>query len=172
MKKIIIKFIGLFYKRFIYSPHYPVKRLLLVFFLQKIIGINRSVPWPVHFTSIVKSTENITLGTKHSGWSSGCYIDGRNGIVFGKNVWTGPKVSIISQNHSLVKYKNHQKSKPIIIGKNSLLLTNCVILPGVELGEHTIVAAGTIVHKSFLQGNVVLAGNPAMITKRLDSYQD
>ena len=38
---------------------------------------------------------------------------------------------------------------------------NSVILPGVVLGDRTIVGAGSVVTKSFSQGNCVVAGNPA-----------
>jgi len=38
---------------------------------------------------------------------------------------------------------------------------NAVILPGVILGEQTIVGAGSVVTKSFKKGHEVIAGNPA-----------
>ena len=65
----------------------------------------------------------------------------------------------------------YETAKPIIIGKNSLLTANCVVLPEVELGEHTIVAAGAVVTKSFLKGNQVLGGVPAKVIKKLSPYQ-
>jgi acetyltransferase-like isoleucine patch superfamily enzyme len=43
------------------------------------------------------------------------------------------------------------------------------ILPGVKLGDHTVVGAGSIVTKSFPEGHCVLAGNPAVIVKGIDS---
>lgn len=43
---------------------------------------------------------------------------------------------------------------------------NSVILPGVVLGEHTVVGAGSIVTKSFSEGYCVIAGNPAKIIKK------
>ena len=45
---------------------------------------------------------------------------------------------------------------------------NAVILPGVTLGDHTIVGAGSIVTKSFPEGYVVIAGNPAKIIRTLE----
>lgn len=44
-----------------------------------------------------------------------------------------------------------------------------IILPGVELGDFTIVAAGAVVTKSFKDGHCVVGGNPAKIIKSLDS---
>ena len=44
---------------------------------------------------------------------------------------------------------------------------NAVILPGVVLGENTIVGAGSVVTKRFEQGHCVVVGNPARIIKTL-----
>ena len=44
---------------------------------------------------------------------------------------------------------------------------NSVILPGVTVGTRTIVGAGSVVTKSFPEGNCVVAGNPAKKIKDL-----
>ena len=169
VKSIIYKLFTLIYKQYTPSGQ-SIKELLLMAFVQKIIGINRSVPWPVHYTSCVKGHENIHSKTEIVGEAIKNYIDGRNGIILEENVWLGPNVSIISQNHNENNYKEYSKASPIIIHKNSLLLANCVILPEVELGEHTIVAAGAVVTKSFLEGNQMIGGVPARVIKKLDNY--
>lgn len=172
MRTLLLKFFKLFYKQMDLSVYYSVKKMFMVFFMQKIIGINRQVPWPVHYTSFIKGFDKIKKkSAKNPGGAPGCYIDGRCGIIIEENVWVGPNVSIISQNHSLTKYTDYIDGKPIIIGKNSLLTTGCIILPEVELGEHTIVAAGTVVTKSFPGKNQVLAGNPAKVIKIVDDYK-
>ncbi|MDA6067155.1 acyltransferase [Idiomarina abyssalis] len=145
--------------------------LLRSFVCQKVFGVNRLVPWPVHPTSKVLCPKKIDRGTRYPGLSMGCHIDGRNGIKFGKNVWIGPRVSIISMNHDPDDYFNYLESSPIKIGDNCWLGANAVVLPGVELGEHTIVAAGGVVTRSFPEGNQVLAGIPAQVVKHLDCYK-
>jgi acetyltransferase-like isoleucine patch superfamily enzyme len=169
-KSLAYRFLRLFYRQgeIQYSS---VKNLFLIWFVQKIVGINRNIPWPVHWTSQVKSWKNIEIGDELPGISICCYIDGRNGIIIERNVWIAPKVSIISQNHDNNDYTIYLDSKPIRIGRDSLLATGCIILPAVELGPHTIVGAGSVVTKSFPEGNQLIAGNPAGIIKKLDAYK-
>jgi acetyltransferase-like isoleucine patch superfamily enzyme len=175
MKRIVVSILGLLFFRWAYPKfnfrEYPIRKLIKCFIAQKVFCINRKVPWPVHWTSEIKAHENIERGTETPGSMMGCYIDGRNGIVLGNNVWIGPKVSIISMDHCLTDYTKYKTEAPIRIGNNSLLTTNSVILPGVELGPHTVVAAGAVVTKSFPEGNQILAGNPAMVIKKLEPYE-
>lgn len=141
------------------------------FVIQKVLRVNHHVNWPVHWTSQIFAPENISRGTRTPGLSIACFIDASNKIIIDENVWIGPKVSIISQNHNNNNFNKYEKISPVIIKKNSLVGAHAVILPGVELGEHTIVAAGAVVTKSFPGGNQVLAGNPAIIIKRIEEYE-
>lgn len=172
-RHIAYSFLGFFYKELSRNDkNYSVLKLFTYAYKQKLLGYNRKVKWPVHFTSQIKCPEKIQRGTKYPGFAMACYIDGRNGIIFEENVLTGPKVSIISQNHDPDKFDSYLKGKPIVIKKNSWLSAGCIILPEVELGEHTVVAAGAIVTKSFPEGNQILAGNPAKVIKKLDHYSE
>lgn len=58
---------------------------------------------------------------------------------------------------------------PIIIGEDSLIGMNSVIMPGVHLGKHTIVGANSTVMKGCYPDNIVLAGSPAKIIKKYDT---
>lgn len=166
VKRIFRGFLQLFYPQF-HNEQYFNKTLLKYILWQKVLGINRSTPWPVHFTSQIKSPEKIKNGTKAPGYSMGCYIDARNGIVIEENVFIGPRVSLISMNHDKENLDAYVVSSPIILHKNCWLAANAIILAGVELGEHTVVAAGSVVTKSFPEGNQMLAGNPARVIKQL-----
>jgi acetyltransferase-like isoleucine patch superfamily enzyme len=57
--------------------------------------------------------------------------------------------------------------KDVVIGNKCWIGMNAMILPGVHLGDNTIVGAGSVVTKSFPEGNVVIAGNPAKLIKKL-----
>jgi len=149
---------------------YPLLQMVIWGIRQK-FSCNAAIPWPVHPTTQIIDHRKIKLGTLAPGISIGCFIDARNGIEFGENVWIGPKVSIISMDHDLCDYDRYVPDSPIVIGKNSLLTNGCTILPGVVLGDHTVVAAGAVVTQSFPEGNQLLAGVPARVIKILDDYK-
>lgn len=150
--------------------NYTFRKLVFCAFTQKILGFNRSVPWPVHYTSKIISPRHIQQGSRFPGFAIQCYLDARNGIILGENVLIGPKVSIVSMNHNLLNYNQFDEAKPVVIGKDSWLAAGCIILPEVELGPHTIVGAGAVVTKSFPEGNQVIAGNPAKVVKKIPAY--
>ena len=60
------------------------------------------------------------------------------------------------------------RTAPVIISDNVWIGMNAVILKGVTIGENSVVAAGAVVTKS-VPANVVVAGNPAVVTKQLDA---
>jgi acetyltransferase-like isoleucine patch superfamily enzyme len=149
-----------------------LRRIIVVFLHQKIFSKNRKVPWPVDRTSIFKCVEKIKRGSRFPGLSPYCYLDARNGIEIGENVWIGPFVKIISMNHDSLNFNEYLIDEGIIIGSNSWIGTNSIILPGVKLQEHTVVAAGSIVTKSFDEKNILIGGVPAKKIKKIDSYKN
>ena len=142
-----------------------------LWFFQKVLGFNRHVYWPVHFTSTVSHSHNIYAGIDTSpGYSHGCYIQGIGKVYIGDYTQVAPNVGIISANHNLVDSRVHQKGE-VYIGKYCWLGMNSVILPNVTLGDFTIVGAGSVVTKSFPDGHCVIAGNPAKIIKILNNSE-
>lgn len=134
-----------------------------------ILRINRTASWPVHPTSRITAGERIRCGTgSYPGDMPGCYIQGDNGISIGEGCQFGPGVGLISANHLPHDLTGHSGAQPIRIGNRCWLGMNAIVLPGVELGDHTIVGAGAVVTKSFPDGYVVLAGNPAREMYKLD----
>lgn len=144
------------------------------FLFQRILGINRSCPWPVHFTSRVMAPDKIRLGTRSAASfavSGGCYIQAFNGIDIGDDVIFAPGVKIISANHAEDVRSRHVAAERIAIGNGCWIGANAVILPGVTLGNNVIVGAGAVVTKSF-PDNVVVAGNPARVLRQTQRCAD
>jgi GNAT superfamily N-acetyltransferase len=148
----------------------PARMLGGVGFMQRVLGFNRHVPWPVHFTSQIVCAERIKRPVGHStaGWSSGCYIQAINGLELGKYIYFAPGVRIVSANHDPNDLRSHLPAPPIKIGDHCWIGANVVLLPGVQLGPRTIVGAGSIVTKSFPEGNCVIVGNPARLLRRTE----
>ena len=139
-----------------------------MWFSQKVLGRNYEAYWPIHKTSTVSGVRNIIAGVEVSpGMSPGCYIQGIGKIAIGDYTQIAPNVGIISANHELTDNRKHDV-KSVKIGKYCWLGMGTVVLPGVVLGDYTVVAAGAIVSKSFPDGYCVIGGNPAKILKTLN----
>ena len=150
------------------TANYQVPVTFDIWYNQFIYGQNRHVPWPVHHSSVVSGVERIYSGIETSpGYMSGCYIQGYGGIYFGDYTQVGPNVSVISANHDINDTRATHYS-PVRIGKYCWLGSGAIILPGVTLGDHTIVGAGSVVTKSFPGGYCIIAGNPARVIKKVD----
>jgi acetyltransferase-like isoleucine patch superfamily enzyme len=142
---------------------------LVNFFFQKIMRVNAEVPFMVHYTSQVSKTVFLGKGVAQFFANSGnCYIQGINKVYIGDDTLFAPGIKIISANHNKNDLKKHDKTtSPIVIGKNCWIGANVVILPGVELGDNVIVAAGAVVSKSF-PSDVVIGGVPAKVIGKND----
>lgn len=135
---------------------------------QKIKGHNRYCYWPVHKTSLVVNFRNVYAGIETCpGYMPGCYIQAIGKIYIGDYTQIASQVGIISANHDLYDNREHIV-KDVRIGKYCWLGMGAKIMPGVILGDYTIVGAGSIVTKSFPEGYCVIGGNPARIIKELE----
>ncbi len=100
----------------------------------------------------------------------GSHIVGHWEIVIGDDIQTGPYVYITDQNHTYedpVEPIGRQwpTEAPVRIGSGSWLGANAVILPGAQIGEHVVVAAGAVV-RGEVPDRCVVAGVPARVVKR------
>jgi hypothetical protein len=138
--------------------------------LLQLLGFNWHVPWPVHFTSTVVWPHRVVLGkATYPGDSPGCYIQALNGIEVGDRVNLAPNVGLISANHDPSDNSRWLPAEPIRLGADCWIGMNAVILPGVQLGPHTVVGAGAVVTKSFPEGHCIIAGNPARVIRQLNT---
>ena len=107
----------------------------------------------------------------NTGINAYCYLGGQGGITIGDDVIVGPYVKIFSENHNfsegdLAIRKQGVSRKGVSIGNDCWIGANTAILDGVELKDRTVVAAGSVVTKSF-EGNVLLGGIPAKVLKKI-----
>jgi len=89
------------------------------------------------------------------------------GITIEDDVQIGPRVNLTSENHPLDP--NDRKTvllQPLVIKRNAWIGAGATILPGVTIGENSIVAAGAVVSRD-VPPNTVVAGVPARVVKAL-----
>ena len=95
-------------------------------------------------------------------------------IYIGDETMFGPNVTVITASHpispKLRKYKL-QYNQEVRIGKNVWVGANAIILPGVHIGDNSIVGAGAVVTKD-VPNNVIVVGNPAKILRKITSNDD
>ncbi|AHM57287.1 hypothetical protein EAL2_c20060 [Peptoclostridium acidaminophilum DSM 3953] len=144
------------------------------FFYQRILGKNKSVPWPVSPNIRIGNYKNINfdIGDLHIFQTHGSYFQASKAkINIGKGSWIAPNVGLITANHDIYNLDKHVEGKDINIGKNNWIGMNSIILPGVTLGDNTIVGAGSVVTKSFPEGYCIIAGNPAKVIKTINKKE-
>ncbi|GAB3736779.1 sugar O-acetyltransferase [Spirosoma lituiforme] len=89
------------------------------------------------------------------------------GITIEDDVQIGPRVNLTSENHPLdPANRKTVLLQPILIRRNAWIGAGATILPGVTVGENSIVAAGAVVSRD-VPPNTVVAGIPAKVVKAL-----
>ena len=93
-----------------------------------------------------------------------------NRITIGDNVMFGPRVGLYTAGHPLdSKVRNEDQLEfglPITIKDNVWLGGNVCVLPGVTIGENSVIGTGAVVTKD-IPANSVAVGNPAKVVKTL-----
>lgn len=124
----------------------------------------------------------------------GCYIEpplhsnwGGRHVHFGKNVYANFNLTLVDDTHIYVgdgtmlapnvvlataahpilpalREKQYQFNLPIHIGRNCWLGAGVIVLPGVTIGDATVIGAGSVVIKDIPSG-VVAVGNPCRVLR-------
>lgn len=105
----------------------------------------------------------------HTWIGQGCFLHSAGGITIGKAVGIGPLVKILTSTH-----KEQELSKPILFCdlefKEVIIEDGCdigigsIILPGVKIGEGSLIGAGSVVNKD-VEPYRVVAGVPAKVLR-------
>jgi len=98
-----------------------------------------------------------------------CSIVGHLEIVIENDVFFGPNVYVTDQNHGFSDLdspigRQAAGERPVRIGSGSWLGANVVVLPGVTIGHHVAVGAGSVVTRG-LPDYAIAVGSPARVLK-------
>lgn len=175
IKRINRLVLSLFYdKKYLQGKFFDEQRYGFVWawrgIFRSIMNRRRGIRWPISKGCRIPNGLNIIFDPSSLNvfQQPGTYFQSFNGkITIGRDVWIAQNVGIITENHNPTNPDNHLPAKDVFIGDGCWVGMNAVVLPGVTLGNHTTVGAGSIVTHSF-PGNCVIAGNPAKIIRQLN----
>ena len=125
---------------------------------------------------IIKGVANIKIGN-NCRINEFAYLNARDKsqIFIGDSVTISSYAKIITASYDVKLLMGGKKNlltdihsdKSIYIGNNCWIGMSSIILPGISInGDNVIIAAGSVVTKSFDQSNILIAGNPAKIVKK------
>ena len=102
----------------------------------------------------------------------GCTIDYAHSwlIEIGDDVIFAPQVYLLAHDTSTKRSLNYTRIGKIKIGNNCFIGARAFIMPGVTIGDNSIIGVGSIVSKS-IPVNVVAAGNPAKVICTVAEYE-
>lgn len=90
-------------------------------------------------------------------------------ITIGDRVMFGPNVTVATANHPILpcfRERAYQYNVDIHIERNVWIGAGAVLVPGVTIGENSVIGAGSIVTKD-IPPNVVAVGNPCRVLREI-----
>lgn len=93
-------------------------------------------------------------------------------IYVGEYTMLGPNVVLASAGHPILpelREKIYQYNMPIHIGKNCWLGAGVIVLPGITIGDGSVIGAGSVVTKDIPAG-VIAVGNPCRVLREINDH--
>lgn len=121
----------------------------------------------------------------HANWA-GRYIHFGNGvyanfgltcvddthIYIGDKTMFGPNVVLATANHPILpelREKAYQYNKEIHIGRNCWLGAGVIVVPGISIGDNSVIGAGSVVTRD-IPDNVLAVGNPCRVLREISEH--
>jgi maltose O-acetyltransferase len=121
-----------------------------------IFGIGQGVDFGNGANIIMKYCANL---------GPGCHISGNGLVTVGQHVMMGYQCMIVTQNHKyLAEGYDDVEIGNVLIDDYAWLGHRVIVLPGVRIGKHAIIGAGSVVTKD-VPDYAIAAGNPAIVRK-------
>lgn len=115
---------------------------------------------PTKYNWVVQNKDGLKLGYK-TDIGAFTYINAKFGVIIEDYVQIGSHCSIYSVSTI------DEKVGPVVLKKKCRIGTHSTIMPGVTIGENSIIGAHSFVTKD-IPDNVIAYGVPAKVAKRLD----
>lgn len=112
-----------------------------------------------HFGKMVYANFNLTL------------VDDTH-IYVGDYTMFGPNVTVATAGHPIcpeLREKVYQYNMPVHIGKNCWIGAGVLIMPGVTIGDNTVIGAGSVVTKD-IPANVLAFGSPCRVQREIGEH--
>lgn len=111
----------------------------------------------VHFGRNIYANFNLTL------------VDDTH-IYVGDHTMFGPNVVVATAGHPILpelRQRGYQYNFPVRIGKNCWIGAGVLIMPGITIGDHVVLGAGSVVTRD-IPSRVVAAGNPCRVLREVN----
>lgn len=123
------------------------------------------LPFTTDFGKNIKVGKNVFI-------NSGCRFQDQGQIIIEDECLIGHNVVLATINHDYnPSNRRTMYLNPIVLKKKTWIGSNSTILPGVTVGENSIVAAGSVVTKD-VSANTIVGGNPAKFISKLEDKID
>lgn len=159
---------------------YLIEKLLLLIpivnkkqFVYQLLGVRVSSKGDSYFIGnpmLVGDYSNLLMHN-HTEIERNCFLLAKDKIEIGENSTISYGVSVLTSADPNALYNAlsalyPSMKAPVVIGKDCWIGANSTILPGVTIGDFSVVATGSVVTKNVPSGTMV-AGNPAVVKKYL-----
>jgi acetyltransferase-like isoleucine patch superfamily enzyme len=118
------------------------------------------VPFHTNFGKHIKIGKNVFI-------NHACSFLDLGGIIIEDDVQIGPRVNLVTENHPIdPSTRKYLDLKSVVIKRNAWIGAGATVLPGVTVGENSIVAAGAVVTKD-VPDNSIVGGVPAKLIRKI-----
>lgn len=142
-----------------YIPSHAVRN-----FFYRRSGVQLPRSSSIHWRAEFYNPQGVTIG-ENCVIGDTCFLDGREGIRFGRNVNVGSHVSIYTRQHDVDDPDFAEVGGPVVIGDYAWLASHVIVLPGVTIGQGAVVAAAAVVTRD-VPAYTMVGGNPATVIRK------